>query len=56
LTALMAFTPGTYQLVPLDVREQLCLLLLQAQRMEAAGVECYFQLGINVDFLEKVDD
>lgn len=53
MVALMANHPETQGLVVLDVKARLCFLLLQAQRMEAAGHECWFQLGINLDLLEK---
>ena len=46
MTALMAFNPATGELVAIDAKSSLGYLLLQAQRLEASKIDCYFQLGI----------
>jgi hypothetical protein len=46
MTALMAFNPAIQAWVPIDVKTHLGYLVLQAQRLEAVDIQCYFQIGV----------
>jgi hypothetical protein len=55
MVVLWAFNPAIGQWVPIDIKDRLCYLLLPAQNLQAHGIECYFQLGVDYALFSKED-